>query len=98
MIYAHILMNILFLLFLFFDVRLLFSKETISTIEKKVKRIVQVSFILGLITYLTYITLLTRFITSDGFDKQSLSLLTLSWAFMFAAHQVASKQLMISKK
>lgn len=98
MICAHIMMNVLFLLFTFLDIQLLLNKEITTVIQNRVKRIFQVSFILGLVTYLTYIVLLAKFIAADGFDKQSFSLLILSWAFMFAAKQVASKQLMISKK
>lgn len=92
------MMNVLFLLFTFLDIQLFFDKEITTIIENKVKRIFQVSFILGLATYLTYIVLLAKFISTDGFDKQSFSLLILSWAFMFTTKQIVSKQLMISKK
>lgn len=89
----HIAFNMLFILFAFLDIKFILDKGNVEKVGSKVKNIFQVSVILGFISYCVYVFLLIKFILKDGFDKQTASLLILSWGFLFAANLlVNSKQ------
>lgn len=90
----HVLMNVMFFICVSFNIIMVvrhWKNRKLS--DKKVKVITSGSFLMGIIVYITYIVLLIVFMEQDGYDKQTLSLLILSWAFMYATNCILSTRL-----
>ncbi len=87
MIIAHIITNIIFWLFFVFDIWEIRKKHS----NKRGYKFFLSSIVLGILTYMSYAILLLSYFSIDGFDKETLSLLILGWAFMFAAYMIRKK-------
>ena len=88
MMIAHIITNILFWLFVVLDIREI-RKEHFN---KRVYKFFLGSIVLGILVYLSYAIFLLSSLLVDGFDRETLSLLILGWAFMFAAYMIKKER------
>jgi hypothetical protein len=87
MMVAHIIMNIFFAIFFVLDI--LVMRKRFLNRKKYIYGIITI--ILGIMTYATYVILLLREFTISGFDRQTLSLLILGWAFLCSAYVICKK-------
>lgn len=93
LIISHILMNVMFYLFGGYDIYWLFYKNGLDMLpDKRHKVIVLTSILLGVCVYLTYVIMLIKYMATDGYDYDSLTLLILSWAFIYATSMILQKQ------
>lgn len=86
MVVAHIIGNILFIIFLYFNIYGLIVKK------RPLGKIAVISYILGCVVYIIYIIMIITNFKVYGFDKQSFSMLILAWAFENAAYCVSNKK------
>lgn len=75
MVVAHVMGNILFIIFLYFNIYGLIVKK------RPLGKIAVISYILGCVVYIIYIIMIITNFKVYGFDKQSFSMLILAWAF-----------------
>lgn len=83
MIVAHIIGNLLFILFLLINM---------AKIKHNIGKVAIISILLGCIIYVIYLTMLVMNFKVSGFDTQSLSMLILSWAFVNSAYCITKKK------
>lgn len=85
MMVAHIVGNLLFVLFLFINM------ISIKKNKNSMGKISIISFLLGCIVYIAYWVMVILDLKTTGFDTQSFSMLILSWAFENSAYCITKK-------